>query len=440
MAHAPFAAALLLAALFAATTPVKADDLVIHAGRLIDGTGGAPKTSVSIRVRDDRIVSIEDGYAAVPGARVVDLRNKTVLPGLIDTHVHLTFATAAGGPMLAKVTRTASDQALTAAANAKLTLEAGFTSVRDLGGDAEAVIAVKRAIQGGVTPGPRLWVSGPPLGPTGGAGDNGNGFASEVFHPHWDEALVDSPEAGVKAVRRLRKQGVDLIKITPSGGVMSENTDPNLQVMTDAEIEAVVEASKSLGIKVAAHAHAKSAIDAAVRAGVSSIEHGTFADAESHELMKRNGVYLVPTLLVAKTIAETVETHPERFNPSTLQKARSVPPLMYAALARAHRAGVKIAFGTDMIGFIPHGLNAREFKLMTDAGLSPMDAIVAATKNAADLIGSRDIGTVEAGRYADIIAVDADPLADVSRLETVTFVMKGGAVVVWRSNLDGPAQ
>jgi imidazolonepropionase-like amidohydrolase len=225
--------------------------------------------------------------------------------------------------------------------------------------------------------------------------------------------------------------GVDLIKIMPSGGVLSIGDDPNAQLMTDDEIKAIVDTAHGLGLKVAAHAHGKQAIDHAIALGVDSIEHGSYADEGSYALFKQHGAYLVPTLLVADTVMQVARTHPEQLNPSSAQKALTVGPRLLKNLGDAYHAGVKIAFGTDQ-GLAPHGTNAKEFALMVKAGLSPMDAIRAATSSAADLIGDpADIGSVQAGRYADIVAVTGDPLADVTQLERVQFVMKGG--VVYRS-------
>ena len=287
---------------------------------------------------------------------------------------------------------------------------------------------MKRAVAKGVIPGPRLYVAGEPLGPTGGHGDSKNGFDDELSHPGWNDNLVDSPEGARRTVRAMRRQGVDLIKIMPSGGVLSIGDNPDEQLMADDEIKAVVDTAHALGMKVAAHAHGKSAIDKAVTLGVDSIEHGSFADAESYKLMKAHGTYLVPTLLVGDTAMKIARDHPEQLNPSSAAKALRVGPVLIKNLGDAYRAGVKIAFGTDE-GLAPHGDNAKEFALMVKAGMPPIDAILSATAGGADLIGKpQDIGSVQAGRYADIIAVSGDPLADVTELERVAFVMKGGVV------------
>jgi imidazolonepropionase-like amidohydrolase len=424
MMMAAAAAAALLAA-----GPAAAKDVVIHAGRLIDGTGKAPRTQVSILIHDDRITAVQPGYVAPAGAQVVDLTNATVLPGLIDDHVHITMAFHKGDPIHTAMTRTGYDDAIGATGDARNTLLAGFTTIRDVGGDTEVVVALKRAINAGVIPGPRMWVAGTPLGPTGGHGDSANGLDPELSHPHWTDSLIDSPEAARRAVRTLRRQGADLIKIMPSGGVMSIGDDPKLQLMEDDEIKAVIETAHALGMKVAAHAHGKQAIDHTIALGVDSIEHSTYSDAESYKLYKAHGTYLVPTLLVGEKVYEHAKTHPEDLNPSTAEKAIQTVPRMQQNLHDAHAAGVKIAFGTDTFGMSAHGENAQEFALLVKAGMTPMEAIQTATWNAADLLGdTADIGTVQPGRYADIIAVAGDPLADVTVLEHVQFVMKGGQV------------
>ena len=420
-----------LAALLAlAATGAAAGDLAIHAGRLIDGTGAAPREKVTILVHDDRIAGVEAGFTAPADATVIDLSAATVLPGLIDDHVHITQSFHKGDPIHTAMTRTAYDDEIDAVVNARNTLMAGFTSARDVGGETQVVVALKRAINAGEIPGPRLWVAGTPLGPTGGHGDAANGLDPELEHAGWTANLIDSPEAARKAVRRLRREGADLIKIMPSGGVMSIGDDPKLQLMADAEIKAVIDTAHALGMKVAAHAHGKQAIDHTLALGVDSIEHGTYADAESYKLFKAHGAYFVPTMLVGAKVYEHAKTHPEDLNPSTAQKALTVVPYMLKNMHNAYAAGVKIAFGTDTFGMSAHGENAQEFKLLVDAGMPPMEAIKAATWNAADLIGdTADIGSIATGRYADIIAVDADPLKDVTVLEHVAFVMKGGVVV-----------
>jgi imidazolonepropionase-like amidohydrolase len=417
------------AASVALASPSFAKDSVIHAGRLIDGVSREPRGMVSILVHDGRIVSVEPGFTTPKGAEVIDLSTSTVLPGLIDCHVHITASFHKGDPIHTSMTRTAFDDEIDAVNNARATLLAGFTTVRDVGGETGVVVALKKAVNAGITPGPRMWVSGAALGPTNGHGDAKNGLDPQLEHEGWADNVIDSPEAARKAVRRLKREGADLIKIMPSGGVMSIGDDPKLQLMADDEIKAVIDTAHSLGMKVAAHAHGKQAIDHTIALGVDSIEHSSYSDAESYTLYKKYGAYLVPTMLVGKRVYDHAKSHPEDLNPSTAEKALTVVPVMLRNLHDAHAAGVKIAFGTDTFGMSAHGENAQEFAIMVDAGMTPMEAIAAATSSAADLIGdSADIGSVRPGRYADLIAVSGDPLKDVHELERVTFVMKGGVI------------
>jgi imidazolonepropionase-like amidohydrolase len=408
--------------------PAFAKDVVIHAGRLIDAVSRTVRTNVTILIKDDRIVSVTPGYTELPGAEVIDLSKETVLPGLIDCHVHL-LVQVSSTPQLDQVTHTAFDSLLVGVNNARTTLLAGFTSVRDVHGYTPAIVALKKAVSSDRIEGPRMWVSGGALGPTGGHVDFSTGYDEQLTKPEWTEGIVDSPEEAIRAVRERHRAGANLIKIAPSGGVLSIGDDPDAQLMTDAEIKAVVDTAHTLHMKVAAHVHGKIAIEHATQLGVDSIEHGSFADEETYKVMKAHGTYLVPTLIAGATVVEYAKRHPEMLKPSGVAKALAVGPVMSRNAYNAYKAGVKIAFGTDA-GVFPHGENAKEFRLMVDAGIPAMDAILAATAGAADLIGDpADIGSIQPGRYADIIATPGDPLADIDQLQHVDFVMKGGRVV-----------
>jgi len=415
------AAALLCWSSFAA-----AKDVVIHAGHLIDAVSGKVADRMSILITDERITAVQSGFVTPAGAEIVDLSGATVLPGLIDCHVHMAGGIIGqGGGLAQRFTSSSADQAFRTVANADMLLNLGFTSVRDLGTNTEVIVGLKKAIAQGVIPGPRMYVSGNMLGPTGGHSDKRNGLDPELEHAHWDEAVIDGPDEAVKAVRRLHRQGADLVKIMPSGGVLSINDDPKRTTMTDAEVSAVVTTAHALGMKVAAHAHGKDAIEQASRLGADSVEHVTFAESDSFQIMKKNGTYFVPTLLVANRGLKVAIEHPDRLPPSSAAKAKIVAPGTIKNTGVAYRAGVKLAFGTDQTGG-----NGEEFALLAQAGIAPMDAILMATRNAADLIGAaQDIGSIAPGRYADIIAVKGDPLADPRALEQVSFVMRGGTVV-----------
>jgi imidazolonepropionase-like amidohydrolase len=404
----------------------EARDVVVHAGRLIDGVTAKPRDKVSILIHDDRITAVQPGFVTPAGAEVVDLSRQTVLPGLIDVHTHLGDPRR-GNSIVGRVTRTGFDSAYGAIPGYRAMLHAGFTTVRNLGADTELVVALRRAVKDGLVEGPRMYTSGRMMGPTGGHSDPHNGLDPELDHAGWEDAVIDGPVEAAKAVRKRNREGADLIKIMPSGGVLSENDNPEHTLMTDEEISAVVSTAHALGMKVAAHAHGADAIERSARLGVDSIEHGTFVNQAGIAAMKAHGTYLVPTFLIADQMLRRANEHPEMMTPSTLAKTKWIGPLTAENNMKAYRAGVKLAFGTDT----SEGENARQFGLMVAAGISPGDAILAATGNAADLLGhADDVGTIQAGRYADIVAVPGDPLTDIALMEKVDFVMKGGTIVV----------
>jgi imidazolonepropionase-like amidohydrolase len=425
-ALAPVALIALAVSSLPAQAPAKhGKTTVVHAAHMLDGVSKQLQGPVTVTLSNGRIVSVQPGTVAVDGAEVIDLGDATLLPGLIDAHKHMGAPQTGMNTFQARLTVSEMESAIGSAANARKLLEEGFTTVRNMGSSDGLDVSLKHAIDRGWAVGPRILCSLEPLGPSGGHSDPRNGIDTAWTDKLWGGSVIDGPVEAMKEVREHRRRGADLIKIMPSGGVLSIGDDPKLQLMTDEEIKAVIDTAHSLGMKVAAHAHGKGAIDAAVRNGVDSIEHGTYADAESYKLMIEHGTYLVPTLLVADQVNETARLHPERLNPSSAQKALEVTPLMKAMFAGAYKAGVKIAFGTDT----STGVNAHEFALMVGAGMAPADAVFTATHNAADLLGvSETAGSIQPGRYADLIAVKGDPLRDITLLEHVDWVMKGGVV------------
>ncbi|MBB6252160.1 metal-dependent hydrolase family protein [Nitrospirillum iridis] len=423
------AAALMSTALggaaMARAEPVPAQDSVIYAGALIDGVTFTPRRQVTIVVHEGKVTAVEAGYVAHPGVPVIDMKDQTVLPGLIDCHVHISAKLPSQGNAVEDMmTHTAVDAVLDGAIFARAMLLQGFTSARDVGGGDDTV-SLRNAIDAGKVPGPRLWVSLEPLGPTGGHGDPSNGFDSRLHHPDWQNGIVDTPDMARLRVREHHKRGATVIKIMPSGGIASTGDDPRAQLMTNEEIKAAIDTAHSLGLKVAAHTYPSQAIINTVNAGVDSIEHGSFADADAVKAMKTHGTYLVPTLTVYDVFMKAAQEHPELLPPGTAEKELANDAIPKRNLPLAYKAGVKIAYGTD----IGEGDHAREFALLAEAGVTPADALLFATRNAADLIGATDrIGTVQAGRYADLIAVAGDPLAHLELMEQVRFVMKGGVV------------
>ena len=413
-----------------------ADDIVVvYAGRLMAVPGDLVKFKQSIIIRDGKIDAIKPGY--IDASTIVDdpkdsltlhdLKDMFVMPGLIDGHVHVTDEL---GPKtkLAIVERSDADTAMFGIRNAQLMLDAGFTTIRDLGarGD-DAIFALRDAINMGFIDGPRIFAAGHTISPTGGHGQR-HGYRDEVFDVIKYSSICDGVADCRRAVREQVRRSADQIKLVATGGVLSETAAGTGQQFFNDELKAIIDTSHALGRKVTAHAHGTDGINAALRAGVDSIEHATFADKESFRLFRQTGAYLVPTLLAGVSVTEISNDSNSFFPASVRHKALQVGPRMIENVRRAHQAGVKIAFGTDSY-VSNHGLNAREFGLLVAAGLTPLEAIKTATVNGADNLGkSKILGSLEVGKYADLIAVDEDPSINISALRNVDFVMKEGKV------------
>jgi imidazolonepropionase-like amidohydrolase len=403
-------------------------ECVIHAGRLLADPGAPPTSQQSLHVRDGRILAVAAGFVDPPaGARLIDLKDKFVLPGLIDCHVHLTGQL---GPRqrLGFVEDSDPKVGLDAAHRARLTLAAGFTTVRDLGArKPEVIYALREAVAEGKVPGPRILCVGAILSPTGGHGQT-YGFRTDVCACVQSSiGVCDGVDSCRRAVRLQVAQGADAIKFVATGGVLSNLRAGVDQQFTTDEIATIIETAHQLGRRVSAHAHGLAGINAALTAGVDSIEHGSFLDDSSIALFLKHGAFHVPTIIAGVTVNAMAQAGGV-LTPAQAEKALLVGERIKEALGRSYKAGVPIAFGTDM-GVGAHGQNAREFALMVEAGMTPADAIKAATVTAARLLDiSETAGTLAPGKSADIIAVDGDPLSDVTELERVSFVMARGEV------------
>jgi imidazolonepropionase-like amidohydrolase len=400
---------------------------LIFCGKLIDPQAGQVLTEMTVIVTGGTVTDVQKGYTAAAAAdKVIDLKNRTVMPGLIDCHVHLEDQQSAN-QQLKRFTQNEGDIAFQATVYARTTLMAGFTTVRDVGGTG-VNISLRNAINKGIVIGPHVYTSGKLLASTGGHADPTNGYREGLYdEPRYTENVVDGKDACIKAVRQMYKEGADLIKITASGGVLSLEKDGAGAQFNDEELKAIVETAKDYGMAVAAHAHGAEAIKRAIRAGVTSIEHGTFMDDEAIGLFKKYGTWYVPTIIAGKSVADSAKK-PGFFPPIIAQKALAVGPVIQGTFAKAYKAGVKIAFGTDA-GVYAHGKNWMEFVYMTEAGMPVLEAIKCATVNGAALIGISDkAGTLEPGKWADIVAVEGDPTQDVHAMGQVRFVMKEGVV------------
>ena len=401
---------------------------VIHAGLLINGESSVPSPEMSIVIEGSKIQAIETGYITPDSEdEFIDLSGYTVLPGLMDMHVHLSSEYSKNSYQ-ERINLNAGDYAIRAVSNAEKTLMAGFTSVRNLGDRGGVSISLRNAIKKEIVIGPRIFSSGTTIASSGGHGDSTNSLnQSLTSDPGPAEGIVNSVNDASKAVRFRYKEGADLIKITATGGVLSNAKNSQNPQLTEEEISQIVNMAKDYGFKVAAHAHGSEGIKRAVRAGVHSIEHGTLMDDEGMRLMREKGTYYVPTIIAGLWVAKKAED-PDFFPELVRPKAAEIGPQIKGTFGKAYQAGVKIAYGTDT-GVSAHGNNATEFKHMVEAGMPPMKAIQSATIEAAKLLGEYDqLGSLVQGKIADIIAVNGNPIEDITTLEEVDFVMKSGKI------------
>ena len=424
----------ILAASLTAGTAIAADSaapstapIALHCPHLLDVVKGRTLGETTVVVESGRIREVLPGFQSPAGATVVELPAQTCLPGLIDTHTHLSF----------EFNRTRyidtfhwniADYAVRSTVFANRTLLAGFTTVRNLGDTANESVALRNAINAGIVPGPRIFTAGVPIGSTGGHADPTDGYRDDLAgDPGPGRGIINSVEDAAKAVRQHYKQGDDVIKIMPSGGVLDEGASGDNSQLTLEEIRAVVTTAHDYGFSVAAHAHGAEAIRRAVVGGVDSIEHGTYLDDADMKLMVERGTWYVPTIIAGDYVARQAKI-PGFYPAQVAAKALAIGPLIQATAGRAYKAHVKIAFGTDA-GVYPHGENAHEFELMVDAGIPPLYAIQAATVSASQLLRhEQDLGSITAGKFADIVAVPGNPLEDISVMRKVSFVMKQGVV------------
>ena len=401
--------------------------VALHCPHLLDVVKGRTLGETTVVVESGRIREVLPGFQTPAGATVVELPAQTCLPGLIDTHTHLSF----------EFNRTRyidtfhwniADYAVRSTVFANRTLLAGFTTVRNLGDTANESVALRNAINAGIVPGPRIFTAGVPIGSTGGHADPTDGYRDDLAgDPGPGRGIINSVEDAAKAVRQHYKQGDDVIKIMPSGGVLDEGASGDNSQLTLDEIRAVVTTAHDYGFSVAAHAHGAEAIRRAVVGGVDSIEHGTYLDDADMKLMVERGTWYVPTIIAGDYVARQAKI-PGFYPAQVAAKALAIGPLIQATAGRAYKAHVKIAFGTDA-GVYPHGENAHEFELMVDAGIPPLYAIQAATVSASQLLRhEQDLGSITAGKFADIVAVPGNPLEDISVMRKVSFVMKQGVV------------
>lgn len=405
--------------------PDSTDVTAIRAGRLFDGTDGAVREDVVIVVRGDRVAAVGSEVAVPEGARVVDLSEHTVLPGLIDTHTHVT-SDPSGGFSDHRLHEWPGYAALVGAKNARKTLLAGFTTIRNVGASEWSSVALRQAVEDGLIPGPRIVTAAHSLGIPGGHCDL-NGYRPDALEESGlDQGIAQGPDGFRRAVHHQIKYGADLIKFCATGGVLSQGDAVGVQQLTLEEMRALVEAAHMADVRVAAHAHGLEGIKTALRAGVNSIEHGSTLDEEAIRLFHESGAWHVPTMMAFEAVVRGAKEG--ELTPHSAEKALEIAPAFERSIRMSIEEDVRIAFGTDA-GVFPHGRNAEEFALLVEAGMTPVEALLSATREASTLLGRADeLGSVEEGELADLIAVRGDPLADVTVLEAVDFVMKGGVV------------